>query len=149
MAIYRLPPSPFIGGRQPLDSRDLSPAIEAEVNDPPPKGNPAILLSILIAWQPFLYQPQKSPYFPAVSIEEVVPFTRKDQNYSLDYIHPIQSRKLNPSLLNVEENDPPFGQRIWLSTTINSWEPLPPQHRRTNKVLQESNIIIWLWRRIG
>ena len=389
MAIYRLPPSPFVGGRQPLDSKDLPPSVEeVEVNNPPPRKNPAILLSILIAWQPVPYQPQESPYFPAVTVEgqvpftskfqyrqsedvpytiirklnpadiavpedqptpnsrvnlftiidswkidfrlpqvlsklvtveeittvpfsrqyqyqsleytlpilpkklppsilnvpedtpipnkrginlsiiidnwkeefrlpqvskglviveEIVPFTRKDQYYSLDYIHPIQARKLNPSLieevqfvpfsrvqlsnqfyvtdfifqqqkklvfpeeeivpfrrvqldnsfyiidfnfqyqkkvipseeeifvpfnriliptqyidtipqqqrklnpslLNVAENDPPFGQRTWLSTVLNSWEPLPPQHRKTNAIAQGSVVIIWLWRRIG
>ena len=53
MGIFRQPPSPFIGGRQPLEPEKLPADILAVVSaDNPPFGLPApALWAILRAWQ--------------------------------------------------------------------------------------------------
>lgn len=40
---------------------------------------------------------------------------------------PLAPRKLPPSNLAVAVNDPPLGQRTWLTAILRAWRPLPPQ----------------------
>lgn len=115
MAIYRLPPSPFVGGRQPLDSRDLNPSAEAvEVNEPPPKVNPILLATILIAWQPlpFTLQPQRFTPQEFVAAEQV-PFTRNNIDTILTWwIPPSPQPQVSVKLVTefVVEEKIPFRQ---------------------------------------
>lgn len=102
MAIYRLPPSPFIGGRQPLDNRDLNPAFEAvEVNDPFPYSRPVIALW----WQPEVIVRQRQIFVPQVA-EEFVPFSRPYVHQDTGYYYPsFRAKGLiesvdNPPILN-------------------------------------------------
>lgn len=154
MAIYRQPPSPFVGGRQPLDSRDLNPSAEAvEVNDPVPNRSPAILIAILIAWQPGPPLPQRQILLPQefVAVEEKVPFKRHPLGIYPDYFqfissekqifeeekvpfirqninyvieyHPQLPKRLPVDVIAVPEDNPPFTSRTNLPTIINWWIP--------------------------
>lgn len=98
MAIFYPPPPPFMGGRQPLESRELPPSFLSAPPDDPPRLNgtrsAAVIAVIAAAWQPAAPQPQAARYVPvAVSA--------------------------------TPENNPPFGlkQPIW--PIIHSWQPTP------------------------
>ena len=98
MAIYRPPPSPHIGGHQPLAPRELPPIVLAAPGDPSFAGSRRGVVQIVtarIAW----ISPPPRPWF---------------------------GWKLNPALEAVPTHDPPFGQRRWLSTVLHRWEPGPP-----------------------
>jgi hypothetical protein len=82
VAIYRLPPSPFVGGRQPLAPKDFNPAvgeIPPVVDDPPPNRRFGVLAAIFIAWTPIdaPIQPQK---FVPTTVAEHVPQGRHPES---------------------------------------------------------------------
>lgn len=95
MAIYRPPPSPFVGGHQPLAPADLPPAVTAVAVDDPPFVGSARRLQPLTTLR-YAWVPPPPP--------------------------PQVAWKLSPSLEAVAEDQPPFGQRAWLSRVLSTWQ---------------------------
>lgn len=80
MALYYPPPPPFVGGRQPLDARDLPASIVAVAADDPPFGIRPWLLAVLRAWEPSPPRPQGWRYATPLGIvipSEDPPFRRQ------------------------------------------------------------------------
>jgi len=122
MAIYYQPPQPFLGSRQPLEGRKLTP----DSTDNPPFGGRRLLWTVLAAWQlvapPLQLRPgivpeaaaveapvlSSRPWFPAViaSWQAEVPAS-------------TQRRILPPESA---PDDPPFGSRPWLGSVLSSWQ---------------------------
>ena len=50
MGIFRQPPSPFIGGHQPLEQNDLIPIDGTVVPDSPPFGSRSYIETVVGAW---------------------------------------------------------------------------------------------------
>ena len=129
MAIYRLPPSPFVGGRQPLAPKDLNSSAEAvEVNDPPSRSNATLLVAILIAWQPVSIPPQPQRFTPQVAAEVRVPYQAHPE-ILIGWMYPEYSLPQLPRKLPVYVtaiDNPPFTSRTTLPALI-AWTPPPPQ----------------------
>ena len=64
MGTFRQPPSPFIGGRQPLAPSELPPSITAVPEDNPPFGLTTALWAVLRRWQPDAIPPPRSVPYP-------------------------------------------------------------------------------------
>ena len=132
MAIYRLPPSPFLGGRQPLEPRKLTPSeLDVAVNDPP-FGQRTWLAGLLRAWQPGPPQPQApwklSPSIIAVA-EDDPPFgQRLWASAVLQAWQPgppaaIRARFVIPPA----EVEVLLTTRPWLLAILRSWQIEPPR----------------------
>lgn len=127
MAIYRLPPSPFVGGRQPLAHRDFNPAvgeIPPVVDNPPPRKL-GVLAAIFIAWQPLPVVQQPQRFVP----EEVrVPFTRHSEIFNNWLTEPAyrQPRIFVPFVEEVAAEQIAFTRHL---EVLNNWiyEQLNPQ----------------------
>jgi len=150
VAIYRQPPSPFIGGGQPLDPRPLPPDTTAvPENDPPFSSglrSAAVLAVIVGMWQPaFAGLPQlgnRRVLVPEAVAAEVQPPARRDwlttvlRAWEPAPPQPQVAWRVSPAELAVAENDPPFGQRTWLPGVLRAWEPGPPQPQVSPKTIQ-------------
>jgi hypothetical protein len=138
MAIFRLPPSPFIGGRQPLDPGPLPPAITAVPEDNPPFGLKTGLWSIISAWQePF--PRQASRFLPQeLVVVNDPPFSgRNHLSGIIDQWQPDpgpqrqQGKHVPVSVSAVPEDNPPFSQRSHLPVILGLWQPdQGPQRQR-------------------
>lgn len=137
MAIYRLPPSPFVGGRQPLAPRDLNPSFEdnppPQVDEPPSKFPIPILTAILIAWQPISVPLQAQRFVPQV-VEEQVPFTRHSEIYNSWIVEPtiIQPRIFTPQVITEEQVA--FTRHLEI---LNSWIEAQINPQLPQKLVQE------------
>lgn len=121
MGIFRHPPSPNVGGRQPLEGAKLPPALLAvEVNNPPFTHWGRVAAAALVV---ALCQPPAPQAF-------------------MGGRQPLEQRKLNPALLNVEQGFVPFTskqapwqQALWyaqprqvkIATTASSFVPFVRQ----------------------
>lgn len=138
MAIYHPPPSPFVGGRQPLDPDRLPPAIAAvPVEDPPFSGRRAVALDVVRrAWEPEAPLPWLARYVP--------------QGAPLVDAPPVGGRAWLPAVLRAWDpvpfprdtrrryvpqpvaDAPPVGGRAWLPVVVRAWLPeiVPRELRR-------------------
>jgi len=143
MAIYRPPPSPFIGGWQPLAPRQLPPSeLDVAVHDPPLTGSarsPVQLAIILQAWRP----PPPQPWYPRYVPTELVEPPINARLWLSGILRtwdpapplPTLPRKLPLDATAVVERDPPFGQRAWLSAVLQAWQPGPPSALRVRMLV--------------
>lgn len=143
MGIFRHPPPPFIGGRQPLAPAELPPSLSAVAEDAPPFAHRlrtvATLAAIVGMWQPSLLglpqstRPSVVPSLVAVAAADDPPFSARTtrptilRSWEPAPPQPQTAWKLSPSLLAVPVDDPPFSARTSLPGILRSWEPGSPQ----------------------
>ena len=88
MGIFRNDPSPFIGGRQPLEGRKMNPSLFVAAVDAPPLRKASLLLSVVLAaWVP----PDPPPFMGGQQ--------------------PLDARTLPPQITAVPVDNPPFVHR--------------------------------------
>lgn len=115
MSIFRLPPSPHIGGRQPLEGRERVPdevVVAATADNPPGVEVPRI---VVVPDEPLPTLPSK---IAAIVTVNPVAVEFLPQRKLIDWIAfaspdplPTLRAKLNPSLLHVHADTPPFSSR--------------------------------------
>lgn len=154
MGIYRIPPSPFVGGWQPLAPRKLPPSdLAVQVDDPPFTGSarPSVqLATILQAWIPPPPQPQVAwklnPALEAVPDDQPPPTSWRWLSTVLFAWQPGPPQpqvawRVSPAILAVPADSPPFGQHLWLSGTLQMWQPLPPPPQRGLQVVPPPSVV--------
>lgn len=134
--IYRQPPSPFIGGRQPL-----APYQQTPPDGPEPLGQPAIshpgrnaLWQILSAWIPGPPLPTRGYRKIVVSVDDP-PFSHPSLNprsrvVSLwqPSVEPQRQQAIRRLIVSVD--DPPFTLRTGLWSVLRAWQPQPRAPQR-------------------
>ena len=142
MGVYRGPPSPFVGGGQPLEPGRLPPSsLAVQVDDPPYSSltrGVAVLAIIIGMWQPSLLGLPQLGYRrhlvqPAVEVVNDPPFGQRAwlstvlRSWQPGPPQPILARRLNAALEAVPEDNPPFSSRTTVLTILRAWAPPPPQ----------------------
>lgn len=134
--IYRHPPAPHIGGRQPLEPRKLPPSITAVPEDNPPFGLRNPLWPILLAWQPGAPRPW-IPNYLVQGVEAAAadnppfgipnPIWQILQSWIPDAPQPQVGAHVPASVSAVPEDNPPFGlPPVWLRNVVDQWKLFAP-----------------------
>lgn len=137
--IFYQPPQPFLGGRQPLEPRKLTPELLAVPEDNPPfasglRSFPVMLALVAFLWQPAPVLPQSAPKL--VPQQEAAadnpPFGLKSSIPNIvEQWHPgFVLPQTSPRLISETRDDPTFGIRPTLPGIVEQWyrvDPTPTQ----------------------